>query len=70
MLENLLDSLNALLLQHPPLIQLLHLLFWVKYWLLTVIMSVFVCLVYSENTVELSDEAAAKPSAAEHTFIA
>ncbi len=49
MLENLLDTLNVLLLQHPHLLEAMRFLFWFKSWLIVGVFSVFVCLVYMEQ---------------------
>jgi hypothetical protein len=49
MLENFLDTLNVLLLQHPHLLGVMHFLFWFKSWLLLGVFSVFVYLVYTEQ---------------------
>ena len=49
MLENLLDTLNVLLLQHPHLLEAMRFLFWFKSWLILCVFSVFVCLVYMEQ---------------------
>jgi hypothetical protein len=49
MFENLFDSLNLLLLQHPHVLHVMRTLFWVKYWLLLGIVGVFVYLVYTDQ---------------------
>ena len=49
MLENFLDTLNVLLLQHPHLLGVMRFLFWFKSWLLLGVFSVFVFLVYTEQ---------------------
>ena len=56
MIEHWLDSLNALLLQHPPLLHLMHTLFWIKHWILMAIMGVFLYLVYTDDQPELSNK--------------
>jgi hypothetical protein len=63
MIENLLDSLNALLLQHTHLLHLMHVLFWIRYWILMAIMGVFIYLVYTDARQDLAGKrAAAKPA--------
>jgi len=54
MIENLLESLNALLLQHPHLVHLMHTLFWIKHWILMGIMGVFIYLIYTDEQQALS----------------
>lgn len=49
MLEELVYSINAFLVHHPHLLRVMHLLFWVKYWILMGLIGVFVYLVYSED---------------------
>jgi len=52
MLENLLDTLNVLLLQHPHLLEVMRFLFWFKSWLILGVFSVFVYLVYMEDRLQ------------------
>lgn len=49
MIEDLLTSLNVLLLQHPHLLGVMRTLFWVKNWLLLGIFGMFVYLAYREG---------------------
>lgn len=49
MIEDILYSINTLLLHHPHLLRVMHVLFWVKYWILTGLMGVFVFLAYAED---------------------
>ena len=49
MIENLLETLNTLLLQHPDLLGVMRWLFWFKSWLLVGVFSVFVFLVYTQQ---------------------
>jgi hypothetical protein len=49
MIEDLMHSLNGMLLQHPDLLHVMYVLFWIKYWILTAIMGVFLYLVYFRN---------------------
>jgi hypothetical protein len=49
MLENLLNTLNVLLLQHPDLLGVMRFLFWFKSWLILGVFSVFVFLVYTDG---------------------
>jgi hypothetical protein len=49
MLENLLVTLNALLVQHPDLLGFMRYLFWLKSWLLLCVFSIFVYLVYMDG---------------------
>jgi len=49
MIENLLDSLNLLLSQHPRLLDAMRFLFAIKCWLLLGVFSVFVCLAYADD---------------------
>jgi len=70
MIENLVDYINATLLLHPHLLQLMHTLFWVKYWLLMGLMGVFIYLVYSEDKQENMRKQSAARREAEHIFIA
>jgi hypothetical protein len=49
MLENLLNTLNVLLLQHPNLLGAMRFLFWLKSWLIVAVFGIFVCLVYMDG---------------------
>jgi hypothetical protein len=49
MLENLLETLNVLLLQHPNLLGAMRFLFWLKSWLILAVFGIFVCLVYLDG---------------------
>lgn len=60
MIENLLESLNLLLLQHPHLLGVMRFLFWFKSWLLLGIFGFFVYLVYAENRLMAQRKAALK----------
>jgi hypothetical protein len=49
MLENLFETLNVLLLQHPDLLGVMRFLFWFKSWLIVGVFSIFVYLVYTDG---------------------
>ncbi len=52
MIENLAHTVNTLLVQHPNLLHLMHVLFWVKYWILVAIMGIFIYLAYFRDKQE------------------
>ena len=68
MIENLLESLNILLLQHPHLIGVMRILFWAKSLLLVGVFCVFVYFVYSDDQVSGKKKAAKREP--EGVFIA
>ncbi len=70
MIEDLLQSLNMLLLQHPHLLHVMHTLFWFKYWILVGIFWGFVYLVYTENKLIASGTRKRSKSETETAFIA
>lgn len=70
MIENLLDSLNLLLLQHPHVLHVMHTLFWIKYWLLLGIVGIFIYLVYSDGDHMIASKTGAADPATESIFIA
>jgi hypothetical protein len=61
MLENLLDSLNRLLSQHPHLLDAMRFLFVFKCWLLLGVFLLFVYLVYADGQA-LPKKKPAKPA--------
>ncbi len=70
MIEELLEHLNMLLLQHPHLLHVMHILFWVKYWLLVGIFWGFVYVVYKEDKMINSGVRKRIKSKTETSFIA
>jgi hypothetical protein len=70
MIENLVDQINAALVLHPHLLQLMHTLFWVKYWILMGLIGVFLYLVYSEDVQEERRKRTVTRQEAKHIFIA
>lgn len=70
MIENLLDSLNVLLLQHPHLLQVMHTLFWIKYWLLLGIVGVFIYLAFTDDAQPLPGANHPAKAISETLFIA
>ncbi len=49
MFEHFFRPLNAYVLSHPSVLAKLKLLFWVKYWALTLLMAFFVYLIFRER---------------------
>ncbi len=49
MFESFFRPLNAYLLGHPSFLAKLKLLFWLKYWTLTLLMAFFVYLIFRER---------------------
>lgn len=49
MLREFFNQFNSYLLGHPAFLAKLKLLFWIKYWALTILMGVFVFLIYRER---------------------
>ena len=49
MFESFFRPLNAYLLSHPSFLAKLKLLFWLKYWTLTLLMAFFVYLIFRER---------------------
>ncbi len=70
MIQNLLESLNALLLQHPHLLHLMYTLFWIKHWLLMGIMAAFIYFVYTDDRQGLSQKSKMLKPAPRDVFIA
>lgn len=70
MFEEFLYSVNTFLLHHPHLLRVMHLLFWVKYWLLMALMGVFVYLVYSEDYKRAEEKRRADEAKAPGRFLA
>ena len=70
MIENLVDSINLLLAQHPNMLHLMFKLFWLKYWILMGLMARFIYLAYSGSKPQAPQiETTDKPEA-ENIFIA
>lgn len=51
MIEKFFAQFNAYMLTHPTFLAKLKLLFWIKYWALTLLMVFFLCLIYREQGV-------------------
>lgn len=49
MLQDFFRHFNAYLAGHPGFLAKLKLLFWIKYWALTLLMGVFLFLIYRER---------------------
>jgi hypothetical protein len=49
MFQNFFAQFNAYLLGHPAFLAKLKFLFWLKYWILTVLMAIFIYLIYKER---------------------
>ncbi|QJD29452.1 hypothetical protein [Methylococcus geothermalis] len=52
MFENFFAQFNAYLVGHPAFLAKLKFLFWLKYWILTLLMAIFVYLLYKERGVD------------------
>ncbi len=50
MIEKFFAPFNAYLVGHPTLLAKLKLLFWIKYWALTLLMAFFVYLLFREQS--------------------
>lgn len=51
MIEKFFAQFNTYLLTHPAFLAKLKLLFWIKYWALTLLMVFFLCLIYREQRI-------------------
>lgn len=70
MMQNLLESLNALLLHHPHLLHLMRIFFWIKHWILMGIMGVFIYLIYTDDRQPLPQRRKMLKPASDDVFVA
>lgn len=49
MFQNFFAQFNTYLLAHPAFLAKLKFLFWLKYWMLTLLMAIFIYLIYKER---------------------
>jgi hypothetical protein len=66
MLRDFFSQFNAYLAGHPGILATLKLLFWIKYWILTGLMVVFLYLIYRERGWRRTKPGASRPAA--HRF--